>query len=152
MGFFSRWASFQDGLLFEMVFLSRWASFRDGLPFEMGVFSRWSSFRDGRLFEILLETQEVGFFSRWKLQILKLTTIKQWARLLHKLFSHEICLNVKLYSRKSGTSLFTVLMTSCRCYFYKVKRGASFRDGLHLEIKLTGLLFDVLQYYLPYAY
>ena len=58
MGFFSRWASFRDGLLFNLGFFSRRASFRDGLPFEMGFFSRWASFRDGLLFEM-------GFFSSW---------------------------------------------------------------------------------------
>ena len=57
MGFFSRWssflfmalgwASFRDGLLFFLKPL-------DGLLFEMGFFSR-----------LLLQTQEVGFFSRF---------------------------------------------------------------------------------------
>ena len=71
MGFFSRWASF----LFKAL--------------------GWASFRNGLLFEIIFANLKNGLLSRPMLQILKLTTVKERARLLHTFVNHEVCLNVK---------------------------------------------------------
>ena len=128
MGFFSRpldgllfFSRPLDGLFFKA--LGCWASLLFKGPW-MDFFSRWTSIRAGLLFEIIFANSGGGLFSRWMLQILKLTTVKQWARPLHIFFNHEVCLNVKQYSRNTRTLLFTVLKWSPWASF-----RAYFKDG-----------------------
>ena len=87
MGFLSRWASFRDGLLFEMGFFSSWASFRDGLLFEMNAGNidiadyKTMNKTTAQIFQILKRTRtslfaflKMGFFQEGFLSRLLLQT------------------------------------------------------------------------------
>ena len=116
----------------------------DELLFEMGFFLR-----------LLLQTQEVGFsFSRWMLQILKLTTLKQWAGLLQKCFNHEMSLNTKKYSRKAYEphNMHCNYWVSFWNFFCKSRERLLFEIGFVFRLSPGGFFFEVLWYRKGYRF
>ena len=95
------------------------------LLFEMGFFYR-----------LLFQTPKVGFVSRWMLPLSKMSAIKRLARLQHKYFKHKVCFNVKEYSRKTWTLLFTVYWAIFQDYFCKTQAGYGHGGG-------GGVLFEM---------
>ena len=82
MGFFARLASFKD----------YFANSNGGLLFEMAFFSG-----------LILQTHEVGFFSRRMLQNIENNDYRIMSKTTTEVSNHETCLKVKYYSRKTRT-------------------------------------------------
>ena len=114
-------------LLFTFLKGSPWASFRDGLLFEI-IFAKS---RGGLLFKMNAPNIEMGNYKT----ICKTTTQIFNLEICLNVKYYSIKTRNSFFTVSNGSSWASSRWTSFRDYFCKVKRGTYFQDWLFLEIK-----------------